>query len=496
MKKNLTANFIYSLINQILAVVLPLITAPYVARILGAVGNGQYSYAYSIAQYFVVLSSLGFNSYGQREIAKENTNLEKRSQIFRELFILRFAISSISFLVFLFLGFFNCIGIESQLLMFAVSINILSVAFDLTFLFQGLEEFKMLAIRTALVRILITCLIFIFVRSSSDVWIYALCTALSALGGNLMTFFSLKGKIVKPKFHNFTFKKHIKPLLLLFLPNIAITLYTTTDKTMINLLTQGTQDFKDYSNGCYEQAYKINALSLIFVTVISSIFQSRNASLIEQKDMDAVNRNIKFAINYVWIIGTPLLFGFIVLSSNLTSWFLGSGYDDVPILMIIMAVRFIFSGFYEVFGNQILLVYGKEKYISIATWIAAVINIVLNIILIPFFGAIGAAIATAVCEFASFLFLLLIVLKFKYIDLIYFIKSSFKPFISGVIMFIVMFTIQYFWNFSILSFIVILLCGVFIYGISLLLMKDKFAIYIKNKIFNIIKVAYRKVVKK
>ena len=484
-KKTLTSNFIFSLINQILGVLLPLITAPYVARVLGAVGNGQYSYAFSIAQYFVIFASLGFASYGQREIAKANSDFKLRNKIFWELFLLRFLVSMFSFAIFLLIGIYNNFGIADNLLFFSVSINILSVAFDLSFFFQGMEEFKMLAIRTIIVRLALICLIFIFVYDSSDVWIYALCTSLSTLGANFIMFFSLKGRITKPNFKELQFKKHFKPVLLLFIPNIAITLYTILDKTMIGLLTNGTQEYKDYSNGCYEQAYKINSLALIFVTVISSIYQSRNSALYAERNDIGIQKNVKFAINYVWHVAVPMIFGFIILSSNLTSWFFGVFYDDVPILMIVMSPRFLFSGFIEVFTTQTLLVYGKEKYISISTWLAAMVNVVINLVLIPFLGAMGAAIATAICEFCNFLFVFFICKKEKFFKMEDFFICGIKPLIAGLVMFGVGFTIQYFWNYSILSFFVIVLTSLVIYGIMLLVMKDNFALFALNKAKNI-----------
>lgn len=486
-RKTLTSNFIFSLINQLLGVILPLITAPYVARVLGSIGNGQYSYAASIAQYFVVFSSLGFASYGQREIAKCEDNLEKRSKVFFEIFLMRLLPTLFSFLVFLFLGVFDIFNISGFLLMFAVSINILAVAFDITFFFQGLEEFKLLAIRTIIIRIVLICAIFIFVKSEQDVWIYALCSAGSSLGANLIMRVSLRGRLKKINFKDMQFKRHIKPVLLLFIPNIAITLYTILDKTMINILTQGSQEYKDYSNGCYEQAYKINSLSLIFITVISPIFQSRNSILFARNDIKKIKDNISFATEYVWRLSLPIVCGFIVLSNNLTSWFFGSGYEDVPLLMIIMSPRFIFSGFIEVFTTQTLLVVGKEKYISISTWIAAIVNFVLNLILIGYIGAAGAAIATAICEFCNFLFVFVIAIRLNFMTLKRFFVSAIKPFIASILMLAIIFIVQLYRNYSIISFFVITILGVAIYAVVLLALRDKFALFAIQKAFSIIK---------
>lgn len=486
-RKTLTINFIFNLINQLLMVLLPLITAPYVARVLGSVGNGQYSYAYSVVQYFVVFSSLGFASYGQRETARCNNDIKRESKLFWEIVILRSMPTLFSFVLFLVLGFSNSLNIMDSLLMVSVSLNILSVGFDITFFYQGLEEFKMIAIRTIIIRIVLIVMIFLFVKSAGDVWIYALCTAGSTLGANLLMWFGLRKRLCKIRINELEYKKHIKPVMLLFVPNIAITLYTVLDKTMINLLTNGTQEFKDYSNGCYEQAYKINSLSLIFVTVISPIFQSRNSTLFIDGKYDQLRKNINFAIDYVWRVSLPMIAGFVVLSSNLTSWFYGPGYDDVPILMIIMSVRFIFSGFYEVFATQLLLVLGKEKYISLATWIAALINVSLNLVLIPYFGAIGAAIATAICEFFNFMLVFILSIRFKYFNIKHFFVSFLKPFLSSMLMFLAIYFAQYYRNYSIFSFLIIVLLGIFTYGIVLLILKDKFSLFVVCRIFNIIK---------
>lgn len=491
-KKTLTSNFIFSLINQLLAVILPLITGPYVARVLGAVGNGQYSYASSVAQFFVVFASLGFISYGQREVAKVNYDVKERSKLFWELVLARFVPTIFSFFVYLVLGFNNLLNINDFLLMFVISFSILAVGFDISFFYQGMEEFKIITIRTIIVRIISLILIFTLVKTENDIWIYALCIAVSTVGSNIFMWLNVRKYLAKVNLKELKIKRHIKPTLLLFLPNVAISLYTVLDKTMINLLTQGTQEFKDYNNGCYEQAYKINSLALIFVTVISPIYQSRNSSLVQNNDIDGFQKNINMAENYVWHISLPLVAGFIVLSSNLTSWFFGEGYDDVPLLMIIMSFRFVFSGFYEIFGSQILLVNGMEKYISISTWVAAIINVVLNCILIYFIGAIGAAIATAVCELVNCLIVLFICYKYKFISLKPLFKKSIKPLLAALVMFGVIFIIQYFWDYSILSFIVITLTGVFVYGIILLLLKDDFAFFALNKGIGILKKIFRK----
>ena len=251
-----------------------------------------------------------------------------------------------------------------------------------------------------------------------------------------------------------------------------MTVYSVFDKTMIGLLAPD----PDYDNGCYEQAYKLNGVALLPVTIISSVMISRNAHDYERGDKESVQRHLYLASNYVFMIGIPLIVGFAVMSDNLCSWFLGDGYSEVPLLLKIMSVRFIVSGLGVVFGDQLFIAIKKEKFPTIAAAVAAVLNIVLNYFLIPRYGAIGAAIATAACELTVTLILAIFVIKGKYLSILKVLSLSWKYLLCAGIMFVPIYFLDKYLSYSVWTFLITLIVGVAVYFIFLLILRDKFLI--------------------
>jgi O-antigen/teichoic acid export membrane protein len=372
-KPSLKKNLVYNFISQILTLIIPLFTTPYLSRVLGEEGNGQLSYSLSVITVFLLFASLGFTTYGQREIAKVRDDKEARSKVFWEIILLRVITTTVTYAVFFSL-FFTTGFKKCNDLILIYSIEIFSTVFDVTFFYQGEEDFKSLAIRSISIRIATLILIFCLIKSSDDTWIYALCISVLYFFSFLVMWPNLKGKIVFVKLRNLSFKRHILPTFRIFIPQLAITVYSVMDKLMIGWFATNS----DYENGCYEQAYKINNIGLLLVTVISSVLAPRNTYDYKNGNTDKFKEHIDFAIHYTWMIGLPLIAGFIVLSKNLSSWYLGDGYDEVPLLLQIMSVRFVASGLSELCGNQIFIPIGKEKYYTIATCAAALSNVVLN----------------------------------------------------------------------------------------------------------------------
>lgn len=476
MNKSLKTNFIFNLISQLFTLILPLLTTPYLARILGEEGNGQYSFANSIITYFILFSNLGFTIYGQREISKCRDDKYKSSKMFFEIIYTRFIFVIISVVVLYFIVLFNGIGDKYKLLVLILSIQVIASFFDVTFYFQGIEDFKTIAMRSIILKILGLIFIFVFVKEQSDLWLYALGLSLTTILSNLIMWSKLFGKIQYVKFRELQILKNVKPSLVIFLPTLAVSIYSVLDKTMIGLLSSN----PDYQNGCYEQAYKLNSAALILVTVISPIMLPRNTFNYSRNDIEGLRKNIYNASNYIWLISLPLLAGFLCLSSNLSSWFLGEGYDIVPLLMNIMAVRFIVSGFGVLFGEQLFLAIGKEKYNFYATMVAAILNLSLNLFLIPKYGALGAAYSTAISECTVTVILIIFVKKMNIISLKKIILQPIKYIVASIIMYFAVFYLNKYLDYSFWTFLLEVIVGAAIYGIILILLRDKFVIYILN----------------
>ena len=466
---NLKTNFIFNLISQILGLIIPFITSPYISRVLQVEVVGRISYVNSIITYFVLFANLGLNIYGQRQIAKYREDLEEKSKIFWEIITLRMVLTTISLIVFFIIYSAFGFGEKYNLFILISSLQIFAIPFNIQFLYQGEENFKSLAIRDIFFKVISLVFLFAFIKSKEDGWIYVLISSLSSLASALVMWPGAFSYLKKISFKSLDIKKHIKPTIMIFLPTLAVTIYSVLDKSMIGWLAPT----PDYANGCYDRAYTINSMALLLVTVINAIMIPRNANEFAKGAMEKVRENVHISFRYVLMIGLPLIAGFLVLSNSLVSWFIGPGFEDVPILLKIMSIRFVVSGFGAIMGEQLFIAIGKEKYPTIATFIAAFVNILLNFILIPYLGAIGAAITTAVSEVLVTSILLVLGLRGKYFSINKVLKLSYKYFIAALIMFVPIFFMNKVMSYTIWNFLIIMIVGILVYGISLLILKDQ-----------------------
>lgn len=469
-RHGLKANFIFNFVSQILTLIIPLITTPYVWNVLGRNGNGQYSYSLSIITYFILFANLGFDLYGQKQIAACREDKEKKSAIFWELFVLKLITTAIAMGVLLGVLFGVGFGEKYDKLIFILSIQIVAVPFDIQYFFRGDEDFLSIALRTILMKVAGMVCIFVFVKNDTQVWLYSLCLSLSIIGSNFIMWPSALFRLGRVPLKQLSLLRHLKPTILVFLPTLAVVVFSVFDKTMIGLLAQN----PDAENGYYEKAYQINSVALLLVTIISLVMMSRNAYDYSEGHYDKVQEHLYSASRYVWMTGLPLIAGFAVLSHNLCAWFFRTEYEGIPILLIIMSVRFIVSGFGEILGNQLFIAIGKNHYPLIATVCAAVINVTLNYFMIPKYGAVGAAIATAVCEVANTVVLFVIAASKKYISFLKVIASSWKYVISAVIMFVPIFFMQRAMGETVWTFLLITATGAVVYALLLFLLRDAF----------------------
>lgn len=476
-KNNLKLNFIFQSLSQFITLLIPLITTPYLARVLHEEGNGKYSYCLSIITYFILFANLGFETYGQREISKFRDNIEKQNTCFFEIFICKSFSSVISFGLFMVLFFNFNFSLENKKILLMLSIQVVGTIFDVSFYFLGIENFKLIAIRTLILKLVGMIFIFIFVKDENDTWIYALCLSLSTIFANLSLIPMLFKKIQKVKIKDLNLVRHFKPCLLIFLPTLAVTIYSVCDKTMIGLLSTN----PNYDNGCYEQAYKINNMALLPYSVLASVIIPRNSYDYQQNNLESFNNHNNFIVQIILFIGLPIIIAFFVLSENISAWFLGDGYDSVPLLLKIMSIRMIVSGFSTLFGSVIFIPIGKEKYPLIATFSAAVVNVILNLILIPKYGAVGAAITTAVSEVIVTLVLGIFIYKYHFVSFRFILKKSIKYIISSFIMLIPIYFLNKYFDYTFFSFCLISICGFVLYIFCLVIFYDDFLISILKK---------------
>lgn len=477
-KKSIAKNYIYNLIYQMLIVVLPLITTPYLSRVLGSDGIGTFSYTMSIVTFFILFGSMGVSLYGQRAIAYVEDKKDESSKKFWELIILRAVTLFISMILFYLL--FGRSG-EHALYYQILLIEIVANVFDISWFFQGKEDFDKLVTRNLIVKILCLILIFTCIKSETDLWIYFLIYVGADLLGNLSMWLYLPKYLVKVHLKSLNFKYHIIPMILLFLPQIAIQIYTVLDKSMIGILTSDMSEV-----GYYEQAQKIVKAILLVLSSLQTVMNSRVAIAYAKHDMKEIKLCLEKSINFVWFLGSAMFAGIVGISSGLVYWYYGEGFGAVEPILIATTPIIMSIGFNSIFGVQYLVQVNKTKAFTISVVVGAIINFVLNFILIPIYGGLGAALASVVAETT------IAVIQFTYLrkDVrdIQFLKNSWKPVFAGIVMFGVVKCLDIHMTKSIISTCIQIVAGVVIYLGILMVFKFQFLFDIINQIFCSLKI--------
>ena len=390
-KKSIGVNYVYNLIYQVLVLVVPFVLTPYVSRVLSPEGIGEYSYTTTIVGYFVLVGNLGVATYGQLAVARTRENKAILSQTFYEIFFTRFItmmVSLVSYLGFVFLS-----HTQYEKMYIVLIIQILSSVLDITWLLQGLEEFKKIIVRNIIIKFAGVILVLLFVKKQDDLYKYAFIMNLVTLLGNISIWSYLPGYLTKIYFSEIHLLKHLKESLTFFIPSIATTLYLSLDKTMIEWFSYSTAE-----NGFYEQAHKIEQMAVTAVTSLSVVTMPRMAALHENKKTAELQNIFKQTIQFILLLSIPMCFGLIGVSSTFIPLYLGTGYEKcIPILQI-FSLLLVVVGLNNAFGKQILMPIGKQKEYNIGVIIGEICNFALNLILIPHFLSIGAAIASVAAE--------------------------------------------------------------------------------------------------
>lgn len=476
-KKSVSKNYIYNLVYQILLMVIPLITTPYLSRVLGAENLGIYSYTLSIATYFVLFGSLGVALYGQREIAYVRDDKDKLSKTFFEILFFRFV--SMAFSIFTFYLFF-CLNGNYKVYYRILLLELVANSLDISWLFQGLEEFKKITGRNIVVKLISLVLIFTLVKTKNDLWLYVVIYVLSDVIGNLSLWPYLPKYVNKVKPKRLNLKKHLRPILALFIPQIAVNIYTVLDKTMIGLISGNM-----VAEGNYEQSQNIVKTALTVVTALGTVVSPRIANSMSNHDTEKINEYLSKSFRFVWFMGIPVMFGIMGIANTLVPWFLGSEFNDSVALIMLGSPLIMAIGLNNVTGLQYLVPVKKQKLFTLSVVIGALFNFTLNSILIPIYGANGAIIASVLAEFLILTIHILGIKKDIDIKMIY--KGSLKYIVSGIIMFSVVYFIGIKMNPTMSTTFLQILVGIIIYTLLLIIAKDDFIIDIFKKMYTFIK---------
>lgn len=404
--------------------------------------------------------------YGRREIAKNQDNKEKLSSTFFSLFFLKMIALTIASIIFY---VFFCIDNNYVIYYRILILEIISTVLDISWLYQGLEEFKKITIRNFVIKIISVILIFTLVKDQNDLINYILIYVVTNVLGNGALWLKITKYIDFKCIKNINILKYVKPAITMLIPQIAVSIYTVLDKTMIGSLCSNVAEV-----GYYEQSQKIVKLSMTIITSINTVMIPRIAKNYSDGNKEAVNSYMKKTFNFIWFLAIPIMLGIIAISSKFVPWFLGEEFDKAIVLLNCTTPIILFISISSAIGSQYLMSINKQNIHTIFVIIGSILNAVTNFILIPKFFALGAAIATVLAEGFIAIAEIIYVVRTRKMTLKVIFVNWWKYLASGIVMMIIIIVTTMRLNSSIITTIIQIVLGAIIYLGILLIIKDEF----------------------
>lgn len=454
-------NYLYNASYQLLVIFTPLITTPYVSRVLGAHASGINSYTFSWVSFFGLLGQLGILSYGNREIAYHRDSKVERSRIFLEIEALQLFALTVSLLAYLTTVFLFSSTFRNYYLL--QSLWILSFGLDISWYFMGMEDFKKTVIRNTIVKLITIFLIFVVVKDKSDLWKYILLLGVAQVGGTLSLWPYLFKEIVwisPSKWHPF---RHLYPSVLLFIPTVAIQIYTVVNKLMLGHMSTPNAVAQ------FTYADSIIRIILAIATSLGTVMLPHMASLFAKKDYEGIRNSLYSSFEFETAVSLPMAFGMMALGLKLAPWFLGNQYVPSGQVIFFEAPAIVFISWNNVIGTQYLIPVDRAKEYTISVVLGAMVNVIANAILIPKYLYIGAGVATVISEF------FIIVAQLYFVRKVIKAKKLFNSLwcylFASLVMFSVIFTVNQIVAFNAYTLILQVICGGVIYFILLIVFR-------------------------
>lgn len=418
-------NYTYNLIYQVMTLITPFVTTPYISRVLGPDGTGVQSYTNSVVQYFAILAALGTASYGQREIAMHRGDERERSRIFWEIQLLCMCTTAICLVVWLFVIGFSRVYTPYYAVL---SMTLIAVAFDISWFFGGLEQYALIVMRNMAIKVVGILLLFLFVRTKDDLLLYVTMTAATGLLGNISMWGYLKQFLVKVDRRSLRVGRHFKETIVYFIPTIATSVYTILDKTMLGWFT----GYDKSENGYYEYATGFVNMAKILIMSFNAVMSARMSFLFGEGRMEEIHQKVEGSLDFVLLMAMPIMLGLMGIATGFVPWFLGAGYEPVVKLLYVCSPMVLVVGLSDCMGSQILTPSGQRARSGKVIVAGAAVNFVMNLALIPHFKAAGAAGASVAAEI--FITSLYLWLCRDYIKLNMLVKYGWKRLIAAAIM--------------------------------------------------------------
>ncbi|HEX1975756.1 TPA: flippase [Streptococcus pneumoniae] len=380
-------NYAYNLSYQLLVIILPIITTPYVTRVFSSDDLGTYGYFNSIVTYFILLATLGVANYGTKVISGHREEIQKN---FWGIYSLQLGATVLSLALYVLLCLI--LPFMQNPVAYILGLSLVSKGLDISWLFQGLEDFRKITVRNITVKLVGVISIFLFVKSANDLYLYVFLLTIFELLGQLSMWLPAREFIDRPHFDLEYAKPHLKPVILLFLPQVAISLYVTLDRTMLGALAS-TKDV-----GIYDQALKLVNILLTLVTSLGSVMLPRVANLLATGNHRAVNKMHEISFLIYNLVIFPMMAGILIVNDDFVQFFLGQDFQDARYAIAIMSFRMFFIGWTNIMGTQILIPHNQNKEFMISTTAPAIVSVGLNLLFLPKLGYIGAAIVSVSTE--------------------------------------------------------------------------------------------------
>ena len=383
-------NYLYNLSYQILTIILPIITVPYVTRIFTSEDLGNYVFYSSIVNYFSLFAMLGVAVYGTKQIAAASDV----SSTFWNIYAIQLIASLLALIAYV----IAVISIPSMsgIIPIILGVVLFSKMIDISWLFAGKEDFKKITFRNTVVKLSGVISIFTFVKSSEDLYLYVFLIVIFDFLGQFVMWVPAKKFINRPSFNTKIMKKNLHPIVLLFLPQVAISLYAVLDKTLLGILGS-------YSDvGIYEQGQRLTSILITVVSSLGAVMLPRVANLLSEKKEKEAQNMVRFSFILYNMIIFPMIFGLIAVNEVFVKLFLGENFQDVKYVLYIVVFNIMFIGWTNILGYQVLVARNKNKEFMLSTTIPAFVSVAVNTAIIPTFGYIGASMTAVLVEILAF----------------------------------------------------------------------------------------------
>lgn len=454
-------NYLYNVVYQILLLLVPLITVPYISRVLGPELVGINSYTNSWMTFFMLVGQMGIALYGNREVAYHRENPIERSKIFWGIELLQ--VITITCALIAYLGAVLLFSTTFKEYFLLQSFWIIAAGVDVSWYFMGVENFQRIVFRNMLVKLASVALIFLVVKGNNDLGKYIALLGLSNLVGNLTLWPYLKDEIKWVPISTWHPFRHFYPALLLFVPTITTQVYLVVNRLMLGRMSTQSQ------LGQFQYTDQIIKVILAVVTASGQVMLPHIANKFSKGDVKGIRDSLYNSFDFITAIAIPMMFGIMAIAKQFAPWFLGKQFNDAGILMMIEAPVILFIGWSNVTGTQYLMPINRTKEYTVSVTVGAVINVIANLFLIALWGARGATLATDISEFA------VAAVQLVYIRQTISRRKLFgqmwKYLLSGGIMFIITYRLAMIMNMTISNLAIEVIIGAVIYIIGIFILR-------------------------